>query len=334
MHLRKSGLLVFVGALVWMSFLSQSVLAAEGKKKLEIQSGIFGGVLYQVSYAFSVIGNKYAQDLEFSTVETTGSAAGIIKAYEQPEGRIVAATYVPILGAREGQPPFDKPYPDMRVIGNFTKNIQTFITLDDSIKSIEDLKGKRLGLGPKPTVIGKNMESMIRHGYGISKKMKIYYMKWPQLKDAILDGSIHAMVLGVTIRPSGPWAPVPVYKEIASARKNVSFLPIPEEAVKKAAAADKISYPAAILPKDAIAPGQPDKDIPCWSENLALFAHKDLDPAIAYQLAEILYTHCGEMAKTTAIAKGTWPGVVADISLSDDMIHPGALKFYKEKGLR
>ena len=178
------------------------------------------------------------------------------------------------------------------------------------------------------------MESMIRHGYGISKKMKIYYMKWPQLKDAILDGSIHAMVLGVTIRPSGPWAPVPVYKEIASARKNVFFLPIPEEAVKKAAAADKISYPAAILPKDAIAPGQPDKDIPCWSENLALFAHKDLDPAIAYQLAEILYTHCVEMAKTTAIAKGTWPGVVADISLSDDMIHPGALKFYKEKGLR
>ena len=125
MHLRKSGLLVFVGALVWMSFLSQSVLAAEGKKKLEIQSGIFGGVLYQVSYAFSVIGNKYAQGIEFSTVETTGSAAGIIKAYEQPEERIVAATYVPILGAREGQPPFDKPYPDMRVIGNFTKNIQT-----------------------------------------------------------------------------------------------------------------------------------------------------------------------------------------------------------------
>ena len=65
-----------------------------------------------------------------------------------------------------------------------------------------------------------------------------------------------------------------------------------------------------------------------------MYAHKDFSPEVAYELAKILYEHSGELRNVTAVAKATSPEIVPDIPLPDDMIHPGALKYYKEKGLR
>ncbi len=50
--------------------------------------------------------------------------------------------------------------------------------------------------------------------------MKPFYMGWNQLRDALLDSSIDAMVMAVSMRPSGTWSPVPVYQEIAVSRQK------------------------------------------------------------------------------------------------------------------
>lgn len=299
-------------------------------QKVEIQAGVFGGTLYQLSYAFSELMKNYDDSLQFTTVETPGSAAGIIKMDAQPEIRIAAATYVTVLEAKKGRPPFKKAYSDLRILGNFTKNIQTLITLDPGIKTLEDLKGKRLGLGPKPTVIGKNHWSIIEKGCSDPGSIKIFYMKWGGLKNALMDGSIDAMVMGVSTRLEGAWSAVPIFKEIVASRGNPHFIPLPEKAIASAAKSDDMIYPSMLIPKDIISQGIPAADTMAWSEKLALFASAKFSEEAAYTIVKTLYEHGTEMVKQTPIAKGLWPEVVADIHLSDDMIHPGAMKFYKE----
>ncbi len=303
-------------------------------KEVEIQAGVFGGTLYQLSYAFSELMKSYAPNMKATTVETPGSAAGIIKMSAKPDTRIAAATYVTVLEAVKGRPPFKKAFTDLKVLGNFTKNIQTLITLDANIRELNDLTGKRLGLGPKPTVIGKNHWSIIEKGCKDPGSIKTFYMKWGGLKDALMDGSIDAMVMGVSTRKSGNWASVPIFKEIVASRGNPHFIPIPEHAIKAAATADDIDYPPMMLPKDAIGPGLPSADTMAWSEKLALFANSQFSEDAAYTIVKVLYEHGTEMVKQTPVARGVWPELVADIHVPEDMIHPGALKYYKEKGLR
>ena len=49
------------------------------KKKIEMQSSIFGGLLYQLSFAFSEIVKKHSQIVLVNPVESAGTGAGIMK---------------------------------------------------------------------------------------------------------------------------------------------------------------------------------------------------------------------------------------------------------------
>ena len=120
---------------------------------VEIQAGIFGGTLYQMSYALTEILKVHAPEITASAVETNGTGMGIIKASQAPERRIVAGTLVPVMEARAGIPPYKKAFTGLKLIGNMSENIQTLITFDPSIKTIEDLKGLKIRVPNNPVMI-------------------------------------------------------------------------------------------------------------------------------------------------------------------------------------
>jgi len=308
-------------------------LAAE-KRKIEMQSSMFGGVLYQLCFAFSEIVKKHSQIIELNPVESAGTGAGIMKVYGDPKDRITAGTPITCIAAKHGQKPFNKPYPDMRIMGNFVRNVQVLITLDPDIKQVTDLKGKKVGLGPQPTVLGRSMRDVIEVGYGLKGQLKIFHMKWPQLKDSLLDGSIDAMVLGVSSRPAGKWVAVPVYQEILAAGKTPHYMGYTKEILENTGKATNSNLPPLVLPKDSVASGQPDRDIQAFIDDLGVWAHKDFDLALAYELTRILHEHYDEMKTITGVAKATHKDIIFDLAVTDDMIHPGSMKYLKEKGLR
>ncbi len=300
---------------------------------VEIQAGIFGGTLYQMSYALTEVLKVHAPEIKANAVETNGTGMGIIKASQAPERRIVAGTLVPVMEARAGVAPYKQAFTGLKLIGNMSENIQTLISFDPNIKTIEDLKGKRVGLGPKPTVLGHNHASIIMAASSDPKSIDFEYMNWGSMRDAMLDGSIDAMILGVSSRQTPPWVPVSVYGELIASRGNPHYIDIPEEAVKKASEADKIAYECKSVPAGSIGDNVPAKDIASWRDLLGLYAFDELDEQTAYTIAKVLYENCEEMATYSAAAKGIWPELIVP-TVPDDMIHPGALRFYKEKGLR
>lgn len=293
---------------------------------VEIQAGIFGGTLYQMSYALTEVLKVHAPEIKANAVETNGTGMGIIKASQALERRIVAGTLVPVMEARAGVAPYKQAFTGLKLIGNMSENIQTLISFDPNIKTIEDLKGKRVGLG-------HNHASIIMAASSDPKSIDFEYMNWGSMRDAMLDGSIDAMILGVSSRQTPPWVPVSVYGELIASRGNPHYIDIPEEAVKKASEADKIAYECKSVPAGSIGDNVPAKDIASWRDLLGLYAFDELDEQTAYTIAKVLYENCEEMATYSAAAKGIWPELIVPTVL-DDMIHPGALRFYKEKGLR
>lgn len=291
---------------------------------VEIQAGIFGGTLYQMSYALTEVLKVHAPEIKANAVETNGTGMGIIKASQAPERRIVAGTLVPVMEARAGVAPYKQAFTGLKLIGNMSENIQTLISFDPNIKTIEDLKGKRVGLGPKPTVLGHNHASIIMAASSDPKSIDFEYMNWGSMRDAMLDGSIDAMILGVSSRQTPPWVPVSVYGELIASRGNPHYIDIPEEAVK---------YECKSVPAGSIGDNVPAKDIASWRDLLGLYAFDELDEQTAYTIAKVLYENCEEMATYSAAAKGIWPELIVP-TVPDDMIHPGALRLYKEKGLR
>lgn len=301
--------------------------------EVEIQAGIFGGTLYQMSYALTEILKLHAPDIKAAAVETSGTGMGITKASQAPERRILAGTLVPVLEARAGVAPYKKAFTGLKLIGNMSENIQTLITFNPDIKTVEDLKGKRVGLGPKPTILGHNHASIVSAACSDPKAIKFEYMNWGSMRDAMLDGSIDAMILGVSTRQTPPWVPVSVYGELVASRGNPHVISIPAEAVSKAAVADKVAYEAKTVPAGAFGNGVPAADVPAYRDLLGIYAFDELDEQTAYTIAKVLYEHCAEMATYSAAAKGVWPELIVP-TVPDEMVHPGALRFYKEKGLR
>ena len=304
------------------------------KRKIEIQSSMFGGLLYQLCFAYTEIVKKHSQIVQLNPVESAGTGAGIMKVYGDPKNRITAGTPVTCIAAKNGVKPFNKPYPDMRIMGNFVRNVQVLITLDPKIREMADLKGKKIALGPQPTVLGFSMKNLIQIGYGLKGKVKIFHMKWPQMKDSLLDGSVDVMVLGISMRPQGKWVTVPVYKEIVASGKKPYYISYHKDRLEKTGKATNSNYPPKVLPKDGVAAGVPRKDILSFTDDLGLWAHRDLDPAISYELTRVLHGHYKEMASITGAAKATFEDIIFDLIVPDDMVHPGTMQYLKEKGLR
>jgi TRAP transporter TAXI family solute receptor len=319
---------------VWCLILAPNGALAQGKKIIEMESGAFGGYAYQMAYAFGALVNKYCERVAIYNVETPGTSGGVVKVFQDPKNRITNGSSICLYEMLHGMPPFKEAYPEIRIIICYGHMSNPFVTFNPNIRSPEDLVGKRLAIGPAPIALGHNTQNMLEYGHGLKGKVRFINMRWPQMKDALLDGTVDAMLLGVGKRPSPPWSPVAVYQEIQASGRKVYFFGPSKEAVQKTGERDKIPYTSGILPKDALGPGQPAQDTPTWEEANTVVCHKDFDPEITYQMAKISYEHCKDMEKLTAAAKGVWPALIPDIPFPNELIHEGALRFYKEKGLR
>jgi len=333
MHVKRLTVFVLLACFIGV-FPGASGSSAEERKKIELESALFGGILYHFCFAFSQVVNEHSTMVKLNPIATTGTLAGIQKVYEDPKGRITGGTPPGLYAARNARPPFTKPYPDMRGIGNFARVALAFITLNPDIKEVSDFEGLKVGLGPRPSTAGWPLREIIENGYGLKDKLKIFHMQWSGLKSALLDGTIDVITVGCSSRKGGKWVPVPVYQEIIASGKKVYFIGCSEEAIKKGGEAANVVLSAVTLKKDSVGPDQPQKDVTYFFCDLGLLVHKDLDFAIAYELTTILNDRWQEMGEHTGVAKGLYKELVSDLSLPNNLMHTGAMKYYTEKGLR
>ena len=211
---------------------------------------------------------------------------------------------------------------ELRAI-TFLYGAEVFLVAKKStgIKSYEDTKGKRIGLGPPgSSVAATGVLLFEENGLTPDKDFKGYYLSYKEVADGIRDNSIDAGILAGT-------APVAAYSEL-SLTQDVTIIPVKPEILKKISEDRKYCYPSLI--KKGSYKGI-DKDIPVIAFGVMLATHSKTDPELVYQIIKSIYEKRSELVSISKAAEQMTPeSALKSLGVP---LHEGAEKYFKEIGV-
>ncbi len=274
-----------------------------------------GMIANAVSQAGKIVAT--AQATNGSVANVNGVAGGAMESgFSQSD---VATWAYNGTGVYEGKPKVS----DLRMIANlYPESIHLVVKKGSGIKSVADLKGKRVALDEPGSGTLVNARTVLA-AYGVKESdIKPEYIKPNQAGDKLKDGALDAFFF-VGGAPAGAIA------ELASSGAGIELVPLagPQaEALRK-------SNP--YLAVDTI-PAGTYKDVPAV-QTMAMGAQwvtsAKADTETVYQITKALFSKPAQDALAAGHAKGkfiTKENAVKGVGIP---FHPGAEKFYKEAGV-
>ena len=309
--------------------------AAKPKEQVQVQllSMTMGGSAYVLSFALAEIVNKNSSWLHLTAAETKGSVANLVTLANEPALRkntIIFTHEESNSWARQGRPPFKAPYTGARAIASLAETTLVFATLDKNIKTKADADGKRIMTMQKGTSTAVIHEMLFHDVWGIKPRMS--YGDFNATKDALTDGVIDIGVQPINGVPGVGYSPIPALAEMMNS-KNVYFLNVPAAdvtAVQKKGDFD--IYPHTI-PARAIGNKQPEP-VMGYSHSLSWWADESVSPDVIYEVARVIYENSDKFQEYHRDGRMITKKTLARIGIPEALFHPGALRFYKEKGLK
>jgi TRAP transporter TAXI family solute receptor len=222
-------------------------------------------------------------------------------------------------GAFEGKPKVT----DLRLIATlYPEDIHLVVKKGSGIKSVADLKGKRVALDEPGS--GTLVDArMVLAAYGLKESdIKPDYIKPNQAGDKLKDGSLDAFFF-VGGAPAGAIA------ELASSGAGIELVPLggPQAAaLLKSSPWFSAHHIDAGTYKDV-----PAVDTLAVSAQLVTSAKVSADTV--YEITKALYSDKAQKALQAGHAKGKFITKENAVKGAGIPFHPGAAKFYKEAGL-
>jgi len=282
------------------------------------------GVYYALGNGMAVLWNERIPGLKVSAQSTAGSRQNIDLLHGEAEMAILQAGIA--LQAAKGLGPWEgKPQDNLRVITYTHPNPVCFFTRADSnIYSIEDMKGKKFSPGP----MGGGTEQNSR------EILDIYGINYHERKDVdpvfVSDKEQAEMIKNkqIDVAQIAGMDPHPAILS-AAAGTPIRVLPIEDNIAEKVNAKMPWYYQYTI--PAGTYPGQ-DEDVKTLSMGNLLAVNADIDEEVVYQITKILFEETEQLFNVHAAAKHIKLESAFD-GTGDLPIHPGALRYYKEKGI-
>ncbi|MEE9276393.1 MAG: TAXI family TRAP transporter solute-binding subunit [bacterium] len=226
--------------------------------------------------------------------------------------------------ARIGKGPYKKKkFTDNRLLlSGIQTGVLQIATLEGSgIKTLGDLKGKRVSAGPaRGGGVPALKFSLLVHGMSL-KSFKVSFLNYSQGKSALVDGNVDAALTYAAV-------PVPALKELQAGRRKWRLVAIKEDKVKAIKKKFK-GYFRVLIPKKAY--GLAQDTVTIGARN-ALIVNAKLSNKLVYQLIKVIDQNLDEVKKIHPSLKGMNRKIFAHATVPIPY-HPGALRYYKEAGL-
>ncbi len=306
---------------------------------LEVMSSPSGTFPYVVAGAVADILNKHHPWLKATLEETKGAQAAIVISAEYPLERkkhvfFDFGFHVSQERAIKGVPPFEKPYPDLKIVRVPSAGGISIITYDTNIRTPGDLVGKKVGMFPLANPASWLGEELLR-SWGISDKVKKEHMPPSQFKDALKTGLIDAARINWAASAPGKAGAPGYIRQIIGAGKWHT-LPVTKADADKMKT--KIAGEWGLITANSISPGLPPEDIQVFWAPSSSFMYDVADDEIVYELLKTLDEYAEEFGDYTPSLKGIVPsksteGFAGGI-LEKGIFHPGAIKYYEEQGIK
>ena len=231
--------------------------------------------------------------------------------------------------AATGTGPVSAPQPNVRAVTMLWQNVEQFVIANKFVKSgtasdMVAMKGETMAMGRKSSgTIGSNRVLLQGLGIDIEKDYTPLYAGFGPSADAMADGKAMGAGLGAG-PPTGA-----ITKLMAANAGKFTILDVTEEEAKKMDGGRNLWVPYTI--KAGTYPGQ-TKDVNTIAQPNFLAVNADVSEEHVYKLTKAIYENLPFLqaihpaTKAMAIEKA-----MAGLPVP---LHPGAMKYYKEVGLK
>ncbi|AJE21989.1 TAXI family TRAP transporter solute-binding subunit [Azotobacter chroococcum] len=288
---------------------------------INILTGGTSGVYYPIGVALSQL---YGNNIEGAktSVQATKASVENLNLLQAGRGELAFALGDSVSDAWSGveEAGFKAPLKKLRAIaGTYNNYIQVVASADSGIKTLADLKGKRISVGAPKSGTELNARAIFKAaGMSYEDLGKVEFLPYAEsvelIKNRQLDATLQSSGLGMA-----------AIRDLATTMP-VTFVAIPAEVVAKIGSP---AYQPGLIPAGTYE-GQ-SADVPTVAVTNLLVTHEKVSDEVAYQMTKLMFDNLGRLATAHSAAK--------EIKLETATrnlpipLHPGAERFYKEAGV-
>lgn len=289
--------------------------------RMAIGTASTGGTWYPLGGGIANIINKNIEGY-YAAAHPSGASIENIRAISKKQDALSLSMPDTAFHAFQGMEAFaNKPVKELRgLMSTYPIDIQFFALAKSGIKTITDMKGKKVAVGAP----GSGTEAMARYVlkvFGMTyDDIQEQFLSATETTEALKDGNIDVGI--VTLG-----TPAPTLIDLAT-QFDIVFLDIDPVTADKINKDFPAYFPTAIPAGTYKGQNNPHHTL-SW---MGLFVvHQDMSDKLAYDILKAVFDHKDELYAIHAQFKGiTVENAVKGMPIP---FHPGAEKFFKEKGL-
>ena len=288
---------------------------------INVLTGGQSGIYYPLGVALSQAYGKVLPAAKIS-VQATKASAENLNLLQQGKGEVAFALGDSVSDAWKGdeEAGFKTPLKKLRAVAGLYPNyIQIIANSESGIKTIADLKGKRISVGAPKLGTELNARAILKAA-GLSYKdfSKVEYLGFGEsvelMKNRQLDVTLQSVGLGAAS-----------IRDLAISI-NIVMVAVPADVAAKVGDA---AYQPAAIPADTYK-GQ-TAAVPTVAIKNILVTHEGVPADTVYAMTKAMYDNMDGLVAAHTAAKGiVKKDAVGGLPIP---LHPGAEKYYREAGL-
>ncbi|WLR51699.1 TAXI family TRAP transporter solute-binding subunit [Bacillus tianshenii] len=290
----------------------------QGTQNLTIATGGTTGTYFPVGTA---IGQAMSKSDQFKvTAQSTGGSIANLRMIKQGEVELILSAANTGFAGYKGEDPFKEPIENIRAIaGLYPETFQFIVKKDSGMKTIDDLKGKRVAVGSPGSGTERTGKLMLE-AHGITyDDIKPEFLGFGEAVTALKDGGIDAAIIG-----SG----VPTAAVVdASSSMEIDLLNVDKEKF------ESFIEDEPFVITNTIPAGTyegVDYEVTTAASPAMLLTSTEMDEEAIYNLTKTMFENINVIQEAHVQGKN----ISLDTALKGISIplHPGAEKYYKEEG--
>lgn len=304
---------------------SAGTVSAADQQFVTIGTGGVTGVYYPTGGAICRLVNKNRNDHGIRcSVESTGGSvynARTIRSGELDFGVIQSDVQVKSINGTD-QFSEDGPYDGLRSLFSVhPEPMHLMARADAGIATTADLKGKKVNIANPGSGTRVLAETLLKYeGISVDDFSLAAELKSSEQAAALCDGKIDATIWAAGL-PNGS-------SQEATSTCDVKIIPLAGAGIDKLLG-ENTAYAAATIP-GGMYPGNPD-DLPSWGPKATIVTSADASEEVVYAVVKAVFENFDAFKRLHPAFGNLEESEMVSDGLTAE-IHPGALKYYQERG--
>lgn len=298
---------------------------ASGETKfISIATGGVAGTYYPLGGSMATILNDAGLGLQ-ATAQSTGASVENVELITRGDAEIAFVQNDVTYYAYNGIEAF-KDKGEMKEIAGmatlYPEVVQIIARGDLDIKSVEDLKGKKVAVGAPGSGTEVNARQILEiHGLSYDDLAKVDYLSFAEATDQLKNKQVDVAFVTAAV-------PTSAVTEV-STTADVKLVPMDEAKIKELS--EKYPYYIQVDIEPGDYKGQEEKVV-ATAVMAMLIVPKNMDEDLVYNMTKAIFEHTDVIVEAHARGK--------DITLETALngmpidVHPGAQKYFDEKGIK